>query len=211
VIALTSAVAGEGKSTCSANLAAEFARGGRDVLLVDLDLRRPAQSRLFGTGGGPGVTDVALGESTLAHAIKRVTLEGDDGDDDGGGLWVLTTGPLPPRPSDFVASGAFKKLLDDAREQFEVVILDMPPLLPVGDVPSVSPALDGLIVVANLRVLRRHDLREMQRVLATCRAPVLGCLLTGEAEHGKYGYGYAYGYPTASQPAQDLDEALPGA
>lgn len=207
VIALTSAVAGEGKSTCSANLAAEFARGGREVLLIDLDLRRPTQARLFGAPGGPGVTDVALGSATLTESAKQVEL---DMDDSSGGLWVLTTGPLPPRPTDFVASGAFTRLLDRARSQFELVILDTPPLLPVGDVPSLSPAVDGLIVVANLRVLRRHDLREMQRVLSTCRAPVLGCLLTGEAEHGKYGYRYAYGYPTASESAADLDKALPG-
>jgi receptor protein-tyrosine kinase len=212
VVAITSALAGEGKSTSAANLSVELARSGYRVLLVDLDLRRPVQSSLFGTGAAPGITRLALGAASLDEAAVTVPL-GEPLERDGaqGALTVLPAGPLPPRPSDFITSAALKKALRGVRADFDLVVLDMPPLLPVGDVASLSTEIDGLIVVADLRLVRRQDLREMTRVLGTCRAPVLGCLLTGELDSSRYGYRYGYSYQPHGGPVEAADAPLPSA
>ena len=199
---VTSAVEGEGKSTTAANLAIANARAGRRVVLVDLDLRRPALARFFDLERRPGVTDVALGRAALREALAPIAIPAagsspPPGNGNGharvtGTLGVLPAGTPPPDAGEFVASHALAAILDELRHHADLVVLDTPPILAVGDPLALSARADGIVVVARLRLLRRPVLHELGRVLAGAPTAVLGYVITN-AEHDE-GYGAAYAY-----------------
>ena len=156
-IMITSALEQEGKSTTVANLAVAFARAGKRVVLVDLDLRRPVLARFFDLEG-PGLTQVALGQVPLEEALTRIVItdppspkrrlalrRGADRNCNVtrellGELEVLPSGPIPPDPGEFVSSPALGKILGALRERAEVVLVDAPGALDVGDVVALSIA-----------------------------------------------------------------------
>lgn len=203
VIMVTSALDREGKSTTIANLAVAFARTGRRVVLVDLDLRRPALARFFGLRGREGLTNVALGECSLDDAIRYVAVEPEgaratsvNGNGSGsieGVLELLLSGPPPPGAGEFAASDAVGKILNELRERADLVLVDAPPLLQVGDAVTLTARVDALFVVTRLKTLRRPVLKELARVLEACQGEKLGFVLTGAKFEEGYGYaGYRY-------------------
>ncbi len=215
-IMVTSALDREGKSTTIANLAIAYARTGRRVMLVDLDLRRPALDRFFGFAGREGLTNVALGEVPLDSAIKYVAVEPDMSVSSGGRggsangnraggiegvLELLLSGPAPPAAAEFAASSAVGDILSELRMRADLVLIDAPPLLQVGDAMSLTARVDALFVVTRLKILRRPILSELARVLEACPAEKLGFVLTG----AKYeeGYGYAGYHYEKSRPARE--------
>jgi polysaccharide biosynthesis transport protein len=201
-IMFTSAIPGEGKSTTVANVATAFARAGRRVVLVDLDLRRPALDEFFGLDGRPGLTDVVLGEASLDDALTSVVVteqEHRGSAENGAGsfgpaLEVLCAGSLPPNPGEFVAHRVVGELLLELRKRADLVVVDAPPLLHVGDAVVLSAVVDGMVVVTRLDHARRHTMREMRRVLDASPAGKLGFVLTGVSPDDEYGYGAYYSY-----------------
>lgn len=202
---ITSAVEREGKSTTIANLAVALARSGSRVVLVDLDLRRPLLADLFGLDG-PGVSEVALGRATLEEALASIVLTDDhdraaelNGNGSGdiaikGVLEVLPSGPIPPNPGEFVGTQALASILVALRERADIVLIDAPPVLHVGDAIALSTQVDGIIVAVRLQLVRRNMLHELARQLATAPTPVLGVVATGASTAAAYGYGYGYRY-----------------
>ena len=213
-IMVTSAVEQEGKSTTIANLAIAMARAGQRVVLVDLDLRRPYLGKFFGLDG-PGVTQVALGHVPLEQALARVTIADPDagqtsasggslvevtagGNGAGyakvvkGVLDVLPSGPIPPDPGAFVNTQALSEILTELRDRFDVVLIDAPPALRVGDAMTLSSKVDGVIVVVRMKVVRRHMLNELARQLGAMPTPVLGFVVTAAGDEQGYEYGYGY-------------------
>ena len=203
-ILVTSALAEEGKSTTAANLAVAFARSGTSVALVDLDLRRPYLHRLFDTGGRPGLTQVAMRKTGLDSALSPVVVappssgrfrhaegNGRHGQSSGAStvVHVLATGPLPPNPGEFVGHSTVASVIEELRQRFDVVIIDTPPLLQVGDAMAIAPQADSLLLVTRLEALRRQHIKELRRALAGAPVAASGFVVTGaEAETG-YGYG----------------------
>lgn len=200
---VTSANPAEGKSTSVANLAVTFARSGKRVILVDLDLRRPVAHRFFGLSVSPGITEVTLGRAWLDDALTPVALwDGDehDGDDGqlGGSLEILPAGPLPPNASEFVRSQALSDVLARLEERADIVLVDAPAMLAVSDAINLTPKVDALIVLTRVPSVRRQALEELRRILDNAPVAKVGFVLTGaEAEDGgftgSYGYGYGYG------------------
>ena len=200
MIMVTSAIEGEGKSTTAANLAVTLARSGRQVVLVDLDTRRPFLYVFFGLRHETGLTRVALGHIQLEDALKRVAFtrdsQGDLSDPSGNGtgkvdgvLEVLPLGPVPPNPGEFAASAALAGILESLRERADLVLIDAPPLLGLGDALVLSSQVDALLLVTRLHTLRRSMLGELHRLLEACPATKLGFVLAGaELEQG-YGSG----------------------
>ena len=221
-ILLASAVAKEGKSTIAANLAVALARGGRRVALVDLDLRRPHLNRFFRLPSTPGITDVALGRATLEAALTRVDLGTGLSDRWNGGprtvnasgsLDVLTSGPLPPDPGEFVGASRLSEIVNALRESYDLVVIDSPPMLRVGDVMALSTKVDALLVVSRLNLVRRPDLTELRRLLDSIPVTKLGLALAGadRDRRGDYSFGYSSGYGSDDQtgipPAPPESEA----
>ena len=229
-IMVTSALEHEGKSTTVANLAIAFARAGKRVALVDLDLRRPRLARFFDLKG-PGLTQVALGHVPLEDALTQIVIadprpagrrtappEGGNGNGNRTGelsglLEVLPSGPISPDPGEFVSSPALGKILRALRERADIVLVDAPQALHVGDAIALSSHVDGIIVVARSKTLRRQTLAELNMQLAAMRAPALGLVVTGEGEGD--GDGYAVGFASdgyrsgASDPLGASSEAKP--
>jgi Mrp family chromosome partitioning ATPase/capsular polysaccharide biosynthesis protein len=208
-IMITSALEEEGKSTTVANLAIALARTGRRVVLVDLDLRRPYLDRFFKLDGRPGVTNVVLGHATLEEATTRVAVpvveqsgnagyEGNGHSPVGGFLDVLPSGPIPPDAGEFVGTGAVAHILRELSHRYDVVLIDTPPILHVGDALTLASEVDALILVTRLPTVRRPILKELKRVLENCPGVKLGFALAGAQLEEGYGYGYGYYYSSYS-------------
>jgi len=198
-VLITSAVEQEGKSTVAANLALALARSGKRVCLVDLDLRRPYVHRFFHLLRGKGITDVALGRATVDEALAGIdpatglqTRPSKDGDS--GRLDVLVSGPLPPDPGEFVATQKLADILAELHRRYDLVLLDSPPLLRVGDAMTLSSRADGLVVLTRLNIVKRPMLRELSRMLESVPITKLGFVVTGLQREAGYSGGYAYGY-----------------
>lgn len=192
-IMVTSAVPAEGKSTTVSNLAVALARAGKHVILVDLDVRRPRLDRIFPAEARPGITEVALGYARLRYALLPIPVHGRDvsnGSDEAGSLEVITAGPVPPDGGEFIGSRALGEILDELRDQCDVLLVDAPPLLQVGDGLALSARVDGLILVCRLNVIRRPMLRELKRILGSLPTEKLGFVLTGADLDDSYTYDF---------------------
>jgi tyrosine-protein kinase len=217
-IMVTSASEREGKSTTVANLAIALARAGKDVVLVDLDLRQPFLHTLFDLECEPGLTNVVLDAATLEQALSKVwasethrhdavsanavtgesastgkkkSVTGGEGNGRtplGGFLEVMPAGTLPPNPGEFVATRALGTVLKRLGERADFVLVDVPPLIGFGDAMTISANVDGVVLVTRMNVLRRPLLGELHRLLGTSPAETLGFVVTG-AEAGDDQYG----------------------
>jgi Mrp family chromosome partitioning ATPase len=120
----------------------------------------------------------------------------------------LPAGPIPPDPGEFVGTAALSEILEELRERADIVLVDAPPTLNVGDAMTLSTKVDGILVVSRMKTVRRQMLSELSRILAGSPTPVLGYVVTGaDAEEG-YGYGYGYGY--YGRPAEEPRRAKAG-
>jgi polysaccharide biosynthesis transport protein len=196
VVATTSSVAGEGKSTVATNLALALAETGARVLLVDADLRRPTVADVLGLEAGAGLTTVLLGQATTEEVLQEWGTAG---------LQVLTSGPLPPNPSELLGSAAMQALVDRWRDDYDHVVLDVPPLLPVADAAILARVADGTAVVVGAGTVRRPQLSAALQSLANVGARVLGVVLNKVPRSED-----VYGYATSDDPTgvQDAGPAL---
>lgn len=191
-IIVTSSVPGEGKSTTTINLAIALADSGTRVVLVDADLRRPAVAKYMGLEGGVGLTTVLIGKATVADVVQPWG---------NGYLHVLPSGQIPPNPSELLGSAAMAELLKQLTDQYDVVLVDTPPLLPVTDAAVLSKLTGGALVVVGAGTVHRHQLQESLGALETVGARVLGLVLNREARKTGKSYEYYRYENESSQPA----------
>jgi Mrp family chromosome partitioning ATPase len=193
-VMITSAVEAEGKSTTVGNLGVAFAHAGRRVLLVDLDFRKASLHRFFDLNMKPGIADVVLGSAHLDDVIAPVELEPPaSGRSPVGSLHVVPLGTIPQRAADAAFTLGLEQVLGRLAGRADLMLLDSPPLLRVGDALALTNYVDGLLVVTNLRAIRPSMLDELHRILAECPAAKLGFIVTGAEVEGDYGYlGYRY-------------------
>lgn len=185
---ITSSVQSEGKSTTGANLAISLADSGARVLLVDADLRRPKIAEYMGIEGGVGLTDVLIGRAELLDVVQPWGKSK---------LFVLPAGKIPPNPSELLGSKAMSDLIALFEREFDAVIFDAPPLLPVTDAAILAKGLGGAIVVVAAGRTHKNQLRGAVASLEKVGAPISGVVLTMVPTRGpdSYGYGrYSYGY-----------------
>jgi polysaccharide biosynthesis transport protein len=189
-VMVTSAVGQEGKSTIAANLALFSARAGARVILVDFHLRHPTLDYVFGLARCPGLTDVALGEVPLEQALARVPLtlgsrhNGREPTERAiGTLDVLPSGVPAPDAGDLVVTEVVANVLAHLGERADLIVVDAPPLLPVGDARAIMARMGGVLVVARFAFARRPLLKELRHVLDSSRAAILGVVLVAAADH----------------------------
>jgi capsular exopolysaccharide synthesis family protein len=189
VIMISSAVPSEGKTTVAVNLAITLAEAGRQVVIVEADLRRPRVTRYLGMVGGAGLTNILAGSAELDDVLQQY---GDDG------LSVVAAGPTPPNPSELLSSSHMFRLIDDLRGKNDFVLIDAPPLLPVADSSGLAVMVDGVVLSTRYGTTRKEQLQQARATLDRVGARTLGVILNivpPKADvTSAYGYGYTYGY-----------------
>ncbi|HVF04187.1 MAG TPA: polysaccharide biosynthesis tyrosine autokinase [Frankiaceae bacterium] len=177
VILVTSAIAGEGKTTTAVNLAAALAQSGERVLLVDGDLRRARLAEMLNLEPAVGLTSVITNRVPVEDAIQAWH-----------GVGVLTSGVLPPNPSEILGSEAMAGLVDRLRVLCDVVVFDAPPVLPVTDAVVLSTQCDGVVLVARHGKTQKAQAAEARRRLDAVGANVVGCVLNAVPASATHGY-----------------------
>lgn len=193
LVAVTSPGAGEGKSTVCANLAVAMAQAGKRTVLIDADLRKPTQQQIFGISNARGLTTLLTDPAKpwTGQAVSVAPL----------GLRVITSGPIPPNPSDLVSSARFEALLGQIKSEVDLVIIDSPPVLAASDALAIASHTDGVILICQSHVTRVDALRHAARSIDQGGIRVIGGVLNqqkGAAGMGYYGevYGQAAASPT---------------
>ncbi|MDA7415481.1 polysaccharide biosynthesis tyrosine autokinase [Xenophilus arseniciresistens] len=184
-VLITGPTPGIGKSFISANFAAIMAQGGKRVLLIDADLRKGHINRSFGLKREGGLSELLNGSITAQQAIHADLLPGLD---------LLTTGALPPNPSDMLMSATFAQLLESLSAQYDLVIVDTPPVLVAADTAAVAPSCGVVLMVARSEQTHMGEITESARRLAQAGTSVTGVVFNGmdlsRRHSGSYGYRY---------------------
>jgi capsular exopolysaccharide synthesis family protein len=183
-LVVTSANPMEGKSTTMANLGVVMAQAGKSVVLVDSDLRRPMLHRIFQVPNVAGLTSVLLEDEPVVDGhLQETGVEN---------LRVLTSGPLPPNPSELLGSQRMQRLVERLREEADVVVFDTPPALPVTDAAVLSTQTDGVLVVTYAGKTRRAAARQAVTNLKKVGGNLLGIAVNRLPPRGSGGYYYYY-------------------
>jgi capsular exopolysaccharide synthesis family protein len=197
-LVVTSPAPSDGKTTVAISLAIAFAQSGKRVLLVDSDMRRPRVHRTLGIPGRSGLTTLLVTDATLRDVAQTTEIRG---------LEVLPCGPVPPNPAELLHTPRFRQFLDEARETYDHVIFDSPPVGAVTDAAILAPQVDGVLIV--LRANRTHRkavhaaLRQLGDVGANIVGGVLNCVAPGQGRYGNY---YYYNYYYSADNSQDDDD-----
>jgi capsular exopolysaccharide synthesis family protein len=201
VLLVASAAPGDGKTTIARHLAAAAARMGSRVLLIEADLRRPTLSKQLEVSSGPGLADVLIGAIPVSEATQTIDL--DPASEDASTrrvLAVLVAGAvLPPNPAELIESQAMESLLEQAKAEYDLIVIDTPPLTAVSDAFPLLRKVDGVIIVGRVGRNRRDVAQRLHDTLAGAGAPLLGVVANGVKASGPGAYGYSYAYSYASQ------------
>jgi polysaccharide biosynthesis transport protein len=181
---VTSTRPAEGKSTTAWALARSFAKLGRTVLLIDADLRRPAFVA-DSENGGVGLSSLLANAAPLEESVLRTDMPG---------LWIVPSGPIPPNPPELLASSRLAAVLEEAKREFDVVVIDGPPILGLADAPLLSATVGATVMVVEAGRTRTRAAIEAHNRLRSASGHVLGAILTRYRAQAAYGYGYGYGY-----------------
>src|SRR5512135_3757234 len=201
VLLVTSPYPGDGKTTAASNLAISFALAGRRVLLIDADLRSPSLDKVHGLRREHGLSHLLKDRLPLHQVAQRSQIEN---------LEVITVGPEAHSPDELLSSPRLKELLDEARQAYDVILLDSSPLLAVVDPAIVGAVVDGVVLVARPGTLRRREVEYVLELLRIGGASILGMLVNGVSrEDRNYSYDYiSYGRPPVERRSGDVTRSL---
>lgn len=187
VLAVTSSVPGEGKSSVASNLAMALGQLSK-TLIIDCDLRRPVVGKNFAVkGGSAGLANLLAGTATIAEALHKID-----------GVDIIPCGHVPPSPQELLASERFEQILKVLREQYDYIILDCPPVQSVSDVLMVSCHCDGVVYVVEAGGIQANGVMVAVGRLLQAKAPVIGVVLNKISPKARDVYGYNQGYYDAA-------------
>jgi protein-tyrosine kinase len=182
ILIVTSASAGEGKTTTTANFGVVNAQSGMRVCVIDADLRRPALHRIFGLPNTQGLTTALLEDQPIAKLAQPTRIPN---------LFVLTSGPSAPNPAELVGSKRMRQLLEHATADFDLLLCDTPPIVAVADAVSLAAQCDGVIFVVKTGAVQQEVLRRTLGQIEAVKGRVLGVVLNGY-DVRRDGYYYDY-------------------
>lgn len=202
IVGVTSAIRGEGKSTTSINLSYVVAEKRNRVLLIDGDLRLPSVAKKLNISQTPGLTDLLMNKVTDMECFRSKIREN---------WYVVPSGEIPPNPSELLGSHRMEALLDSLREQFDYIVIDLPPVNLVSDALSVSRFLTGMLLVIREEYSEKKELDACFRQLKLANVKLLGCTMNsagvGGNHYGKYGkrdrYHYASDHASGKQAKKE--------
>ena len=171
VVGVTSSIRGEGKSTTSINLSFVLAEKGIKVLLIDGDLRLPSVAKKLGIENTPGLTNMLIGQCDKKIDDFKSNIHDN--------LYILPSGDIPPNPSELLGSGRMSSLLDTLKEQFDYIVIDLPPINIVSDALSISGMTSGMILVIREKYTEKKEFKRCYTRLKMSNAKILGCVLAG--------------------------------
>lgn len=188
-IVITSTSPGEGKSTVLANLAVAFAQSGKQVLIVDCDLRRPTVHKNFNISNNIGLTNILIKDKLMDECINDTKIDN---------LSAISCGPIPPNPSELLGSKRMVEFIKKAEEQFDVVLLDAPPVLAVTDAQVLSKVSDGVLLLSSYGSTEKKALVKSKEQLDKVGAKLLGVILNKVKDNKDSYYGKYYEYYESS-------------
>ena len=180
VIVITSANPNEGKTFVSSNLALTLSEGNKKVVLVDCDFRKANIHRKFKISNSIGLSEILVGQETIESVIEKYN----------DSLDIITSGHMPPNPSEALASEKMSNFLEDLKSKYDYIILDTPPILFVSDSQVLAAKADGTILVAKSGKTKKNEIKEAYMRLKSINAYVIGTVFNGvKLENKKYKYG----------------------
>lgn len=186
IIGVTSSMRGEGKSTTAVNLSYVLAEKGSKVLLIDGDLRIPSIAKKMGIDSSMGLTNILMGKGAQISNFQSSLLNN---------WYILPSGEIPPNPSELLGSDRMESVLSSLRENFDYIVIDLPPVNIVSDALSISNFITGMIVVIREDYTEKKDLERCFRLLNLSNVNILGCVMNeSKSEGGSYSKYKKYRY-----------------
>lgn len=180
-IVVTSANPKEGKSTISCNLALSFAQNGKKVIIIDCDLRKPSIHKMFNISNLCGLSEVIIGKESLENAIYEYKPN----------IYILPSGKIPPNPSEMLSSAAMNNLLEMLKEEYDILILDSPPLETFTDAQILAAKADGAILVVQAGESKIESVKEAKNLLDRVGGNIIGVVMN-KVSNSKKRYYYYY-------------------
>lgn len=186
-ILITSSGTGEGKSTTAANLAIVMAQSGNNTIIIDCDQRRPNTHKLFGVSNEVGLSNFIVGTIGFNEVIQKTEVEN---------LHILTSGTRPPNPSELISSNKMMGFVEELKKEYDYIILDSPPVIPVTDAQLLASYADGCLLVVSSGEVEKEAVIKAKDLLNKVNAKIIGVILNKleVREKGYYGYYYHYYY-----------------
>jgi capsular exopolysaccharide synthesis family protein len=201
-ILVTSALEAEGKSTAAVNLAAQFAKMGLRVLLIDADMRKPSLHRLLGCHGSGGLSQYLAAGPAPAETIRETALPG---------LTLLPSGPIPADPAGLLSGIRMASLISIAMEEFDLVVVDAPPAAVLADAPLLASMCQATLFVVEANRTHRKAVTAAVKRLRLARAEIIGLVLNKfDVKRAGYGYGHIYGDSGYRSYSTRQDRSFPG-
>lgn len=185
-IVVTSSGSGEGKSTVMSNLAITMAESGKKVILIDCDLRKPSIHKKMGITNAVGLTNILVQDIKKEECMVKTTVDN---------LFIITSGPIPPNPAELLGTKKMKDFIEELKKEFDLVLIDAPPVLAVTDAQILSTIVDGVIFVASYGEAQKNAVVDSKQLIEKVGGKVLGIVFNKVPEavsgyYGKYYKGY---------------------
>ncbi|MBB3110571.1 capsular exopolysaccharide synthesis family protein [Paenibacillus phyllosphaerae] len=187
VVMVTSATPGEGKSTTIGNLAVVYAQADKRVLLIDADMRKPTVHHTFRLSNRVGLSSVISRQAEVKAAIQETDIPN---------LFTLPSGPIPPNPSEMLGSNRMTTLIDELRGQFDLILIDTPPVLAVTDAQIMATKSDGVLLVLEAGRVKRDMALKAKQQMMQVKANIIGVVLNNVKKKNSEGY-YYYQYESS--------------
>lgn len=200
VIQVSSPLPGDGKTTVSSNMAVATAQSNKRVLFIDADMRKPSLNLQFNLGNEKGLSDILYGKAELQDVVQKTAIDN---------LSVLTTGEMPHNPAELLSSERFASLVREARQFYDFVIFDTPPLLAVSDPCVISNQVDGIVLVVRIMKSNRSAVIRTAELLEIHKATVLGIVANATQEGNQKVYNNAYGAGSSGKSVPNKAKTTP--